>query len=311
MNQERILIAPLNWGLGHASRCVPLIDRFLNEGHYLLIAGYGDAGEYLKKRYPQLEYIHFPGMEINYANKRWMKLKMLYQFPKLIRSISKEHIQLKSIIEKHKITKVISDNRFGMYNKNVHCVFITHQVFIKTGLFEKLIHKINSSYIRRYNECWIPDVEMEPSLSGELSHGNTLPENCKYIGPLSRFSGVTLPPAEATLDVVIVISGPEPSRTMFEMQMIERFKNTGKKIALIRGTCAPSTLIFPSEFVTVVDLAMDDELLMLYAKSKHIICRSGYSTIMDLHALNLTAEYIATPGQPEQEYLAKLHSKHN
>ena len=45
--------------------------------------------------------------------------------------------------------------------------------------------------------------------------------------------------------------------------------------------------------------------------AKKIISRSGYSSIMDYHALGCLekVEMIATPGQTEQEYLQDLHGK--
>jgi hypothetical protein len=308
--KKKILVAPLNWGLGHATRCMPIIERLLHEGNEVLIAADGAPLVLLKARFPQCKFIDWKGVSVHYSGN--MIFSMLFQVPKILWSIYNEHQQLKKIVEEHKIEMVISDNRFGLWNKNVHSVFITHQVNIISPFAEKLLFKINKWFIEKYDECWVPDYEGENNLSGDLSHPKDeyykkhFPRNLKYIGPQSRFTKGKSD-VEKKIEVVGIVSGPEPQRTLFFEKLKSDFEKIDGKTLLISGlptlNIEHSTL---NKHEIVPHLEDVDFVAALYS-AKRIICRSGYSTIMDLHILGLKAEYIATKGQTEQEYLAILH----
>src|SRR5687767_12164171 len=188
MRKKRILVAPLDWGLGHAARCIPIIRHLLEKGCEVVIGADGRPLELLEGEFPQLEVALMPGYRITYPKSGSMVLRIAAQVPKILHGIRREHLLLGKIIQEKKIDAVISDNRYGLWNKKIPCVFITHQLMIKSPFGEKLIHRLNKNYIRRFTECWVPDEEGE--WSGDLGSKFALPPNGKYIGILSRFAGL-------------------------------------------------------------------------------------------------------------------------
>jgi len=307
--KKKILVAPLNWGLGHATRCMPIIQQQLNEGNEVLIASDGAPLVLLKARFPQCSFIEWKGVSIHYSGN--MIFSMLFQVPNILWSIYKEHQQLKKIVAEHKIEMVISDNRFGLWNEKVHSVFITHQVNIISPVAEKILFKINKWFIEKYDECWVPDYEGENNLSGDLSHPKNdyyrknFPKNLKYIGPQSRFAKGNSN-FEKKYEAVGIVSGPEPQRTLFFEQLKNDFEKIEGKTLLIGGKPDEKFSSSNTEH-EIVNHLNDQEFISSLYSTKKIICRSGYSTIMDLHVLGLKAEFVATKGQTEQEYLEKLH----
>jgi predicted glycosyltransferase len=315
--KKKILVAPLNWGLGHATRCMPIIERLLHEGNEVLIGADGAPLVLLKARFPQCTFIDWKGVSINYSGN--MIFSMLIQVPKILWSIYKEHQHLEKVVEEYKIDMVISDNRFGLWNKKIHSVFITHQVNIISPFAEKLLFKINKWFIEKYDECWVPDYEGALNLSGDLSHPKNeyykknFPKNLKYIGPQSRFTKGNID-AEKKYEVVGIVSGPEPQRTLFFEKLKSDFEKINGETLIIAGTPnnsefriqKPVRQLADSKLSIVPHLEDNDFVVALYS-AKKIICRSGYSTIMDLHVLGLKAEFVATKGQTEQEYLENMH----
>ncbi len=303
---KRILICPLDWGLGHAARCVPLIKQ-LQQNNHIIIGCNEWQQEFFEKEISNVEYAPLFGYNVKYSEKISLGLKMLSQFPRLSLTVRKENAWLKKFLEKNKIDVVISDNRFGLYNKNVESIFITHQLFVPAPFLKTAVNKINAIFIKKFDACWVPDNENEKnSLSGNLSHGGPIPENVRYIGPLSRFTiGKRVEQKDA---ILILLSGVEPQRSILEEKLGRAFSQNDSQVALVRGTSRKSFVKFPAHF-TVHDVADTATLEALLKSSKHIICRSGYSTLMDLHALRLKAMLVPTPGQTEQEYLAEYWNK--
>lgn len=322
----KILIAPLNWGLGHACRCVPLIHRLLDEGHEVVIGGDGMSFTLLRKHFPKLRYVYLAPLDLHYSrsgNQTWAMLKAI---PQLLLWRNKDRLMLKAILQEEHFDQVISDNRPGLYNKQVECIYITHQLQIrltKTWQWaEATASRIHARMYTRFNKVWIPDYEdINHSLAGELSHPSNLRLSRKmtafqYIGPLSRFhSPITHKPSPINYEVVAVLSGLEPQRTLLEQELIERYSGKEERVLIVQGLVNhPNTRIKRGN-LTIVPSMADAELVPALLNARHIIARSGYSTIMDLEALGLLSvgnnkplpvhiELIPTPGQPEQEYLA-------
>ncbi len=310
---EKILIAPLNWGLGHATRMVPIIQEELNRGNKVIIGSNGMALKYLCHRFPNLECLRIPFPKICYSKKLNMPMQMGLLAPLLLWGIFREHFLLSRIIKKHNITCIISDNRFGLYSRKVRSVFVTHQLWIRTSerskIVENIINFINHYFIRKFDECWVPDFANGKNLAGELSHIENLNFPIKYIGPLSRFSVLNdIPIKKTEYDILGIISGPEPYRSEFEIFVKDYIKTEGKKGVIVKGK--PDKNIFVEETENWIEYNhLPDDALACYIKNvPTIISRSGYSTIMDLHCIGKKARLIATPGQTEQEYLAELHS---
>ena len=329
---SRVLVAPLNWGLGHATRCVPIIRELIEQGHEVVIAADGYPLRFLRREFPHLEWVEFEGLKVRYADGESQVGAMLRQLPSFVRGIWREHKELKRIVETYDIDVVVSDNRFGLWCKGVHSVYMTHQLMVKMprGLqwMERCVWRLHRWFIKHYDECWVPDVAGEDNLSGDLSHKYPLLKNTKFIGPLSRFSTTPIRwedvrvEAEALglkerYDVVAVLSGPEPHRTNLEreitdyrLQIIDNGLQIidGSSLLIIQGLPADDLRL--AEHKDGVDYIphLQTELLQWYMQeAREIVCRSGYSSIMDLHTIGRKAHLIPTPGQTEQIYLAEIH----
>ena len=310
---SRVLIVPLDWGLGHATRCIPIINTLLEQGIEVILAGERDTAKILGKTQPELVILPLKGYRIKYSrNSLFFLFKMLLQFPKIILAIKNERRWLKKIILTHKIDAVISDNRFGLHNPALHSVFITHQLFIQTGnkWLDKLAQKVNYHFINKFDECWVPDVSGNTNLAGKLSHPNKLPDiPVKYIGILSRFKKIT---TEKKYHLLIMLSGPEPQRSIFENLLLSEIKNIPGIIVLVRGLPTTEEKLFIDNNQLIIHNHLPaEELNEIIFQSENIVARCGYSTVMDLFTLQQKAILVATPGQTEQEYLADYLLENN
>jgi spore coat polysaccharide biosynthesis predicted glycosyltransferase SpsG len=302
---KRILFAPLDWGLGHATRSVSLI-RELQKNNTVLLGVTPLTKRVFDEEFPELKQVEVPSYNIRYSRYLPLWIKLGLQYPQISQVIAKENTALQNILSDHKINVVISDNRFGFQSEKAHSVFITHQLFLKAPVFSSLAHSVNKKYIERFDEVWVPDFENETeSLSGELSHGTHYHKNIKYIGPQSRLKDLDVNAGKKKFDTLILLSGPEPQRTVLENTLIKHFNRTNKQIALVRGYTQDSELRNQNSEISVFDFPGKKKLKELMLSSEKIICRSGYSTLMDMYLLGKKELcLIPTPGQTEQEYLA-------
>lgn len=302
---KKLLVAPLDWGLGHATRCVPIIRDLLNNDCEVLLAGEGAQEKLLREEFPSLAFLPLKGYRIGYARKG-LTAKLLLQIPSILRSINEENNWLKEQVNTYRLDAVISDNRYGLYHTNVFSVFITHQLRIKSSLgnlSEEILQKLNYRLINKFNECWVPDDEGENNLAGELSHPNKLPSiSLKYIGALSRFKKLDI--EEVKDHLLIILSGPEPQRTIFENKIIEELINYAGTATVVRGLPVEKNIIPSTNHIQFFNHLPTEELNKEMMKAEFIISRSGYSTVMDIAALQKKNILIPTPGQTEQEYLA-------
>ena len=364
---RRILISPLDWGLGHASRIIPIIDKYLELGDNVIIAGSGMSLNLLQKQFPHLQSIEIPSFKMKYSAGNSQVWAVAKAFPRLIYYSIKEHKALKRIVKQEKIDFIISDNRFGLFHKTVPSAYITHQLLIKLpkgwAWLESFVAFMHRCIINRFTECWVPDFEdIGESLAGELSHPDIMPRNVRYIGILSRFSkrctpygratdGITITQASPVLrtsdtclqnritpygreniitdcvlaysqnsslltpnsSLLTILSGAEPQRTMLEKELLMSLQeDQHEDIILVQGKVEAEQKVSKVGKVTVYNYINTEELQEYILKADKIICRSGYSSIMDLHALGKlkNATLIPTPGQTEQEYLAEYINNH-
>lgn len=319
-NPLRVMVCPLDWGLGHASRMIPVINRYRNAGYQVLIGGSGKSGMLLKHAFPGLTYIQLPSPEIHYASKgAWLIPSLIFQLPALLKAAFREHILIRRIIKDYHIDIVVSDNRYGLSCKKAYCILITHQVSPKLPhsirRAEYPLYLILRILINRFHSCWIPDFsDSQNNLSGGLSHRFHLPGNARYVGILSRFSdmsGESIDNTGVPFDIVFIISGPEPQRKIFRDLAIREAMKMKGRILIITGSVenedVASINYHPNiEMVPHLDTGMFRKVML---QAGIIICRSGYSGIMDLVSLGKTAILVPTPGQSEQEYLAEYLSQ--
>lgn len=260
-----------------------------------------------EKEFPGLNQVSIEPYNIRYSRILPLWFKLLCDMPRILRVIKKEHEQLKAIIRTYQVDLIISDNRFGLYHDGIESIYLSHQLSIKAGIWSRVANKIHHHYIRRFSKVWVPDFDNgQQSLAGELSVNPGL-ENVAYIGPLSRLNpGLK---QQNMINYLVLLSGVEPQRSVLEERLLEVFRNTGKTVVFVRGS-AQKAEMEPCANIRMVDLAGPDELSQFIRDAETVICRSGYSSLMDLHALQKKRLIlIPTPGQTEQEYLASYWKK--
>jgi uncharacterized protein (TIGR00661 family) len=306
-SKPKILVAPLNWGLGHASRCIPIIKSLLAHESGVIIACGDSQKLMLQAEFPSLRFIDLPGYDLKYGQTKGLTLlKIIFQIPKILIRIKKENRWLKVFLAKEKPDAVISDNRYGLFSSEIFSVFITHQLHIKVPFgkkIENIIQQINYQYINKFSECWVPDFENDPSLAGDLSHPKkrTL-THTRYIGCLSRFKKIDTKVIENSL--LIILSGPEPQRTILEKILLNQLQSYQGKVNIVRGVPGKKEKPGVCSNITVYNHLPSAQLNKIICESEFVICRSGYSSIMDIVKLEKKSIVIPTAGQTEQEYLA-------
>ncbi len=313
MKKKRILVAPLDWGLGHASRCIPIIRELQRQGAEVIIGADKLPLALLRSEFPEAEWVQFPGTSIQYPDSGNMAWKIIQQFPGILIGFLKEHRFLRQIIVEKKIDVVISDSRHGLFTKKIPCVIVIHQIRILMSpslrWAEHLVSLINKIFIRRYTECWIPDFAGEPNITGKLSHDMPLPNNAYYIGQLSRMNRIQK--KKKKFDIIAVLSGPEPQRSKFEKLLIDQLKETNLTAIIARGKTDEHTNIKLSNNITLVSFVTGEEFSTLLSHSEILISRSGHSTLMDMCYTGGNAVFVPTPQQTEHEYLAKRLKEQN
>lgn len=308
-NQEkpRFLVAPLDWGLGHATRCIPLIKFLITLDYEVIIAASGSSLSLLQQEFPQLQAIKLPGYRVKYGKNRMLTMMRIFlQIPKILISINREKAWLSRFQALERLDVVISDNRYGLYHPGIYCVFMTHQLSIQVpfgNFWERFTAKLHNRFIERFDKCWVPDMKDDPNLGGRLSHTQKPPRiPMTYIGPLSRFE--RLPTGSGTSFILILLSGPEPMRSILEKKLMADLQGYNGKAILLRGLPGESQDLSTTPGIRIFNHLPAAALNQLICDSEYVISRAGYSTVMDLVKLGKRSILIPTPGQTEQEYLA-------
>ncbi len=302
---KTILVAVLNWGLGHATRCIPVINRLLAKGFAVMIASDGVALDLLKKEFPELNFISLPSYAINYPkNKYFFVWHFLKKIPRLILAFYNEKKVVNTLLLENKIIGIINDNRLGMYHKKIPSVYITHQLCVMSRITTIATTWFHKKIIERHHQCWIPDTP-ESTLSGRLSQ-KKIAIPVRFTGILSRLTPQKLP---IKYDLLVLLSGPEPQRSLLEKKIKNELKNTTYKILLIQGVMASKQKTTLENNIVTVNYMTGSELEKAINQSALVLARSGYTTLLDLAVLDKKAFFIPTPGQFEQEYLANRMEK--
>lgn len=310
-----ILIAPLEWGLGHAARMIPLIKLFTSQGHNVIVGAGARHLEFFKAETKEVELISFPGYSPSYSLFLPQYLAVLFSLPSLLYHIISEHRQIKKMVNKYNIDIIVSDNRFGLWTKKATTIYVTHQLRIPfpspfrflepAGV---LMHRLITN---RYDFCWIPDMPGDINLSGKLSHDISLPSNARYTGILSRLQKPeNNSPGfiEESTERLVILSGPEPQKSYLGSQLTRISIHDRAGTIILQGKPGTSLKVEKKENIRLIPHPGANEIISLIEKSNSVISRSGYTTIMELVSLHKTALLIPTPGQTEQEYLASLMS---
>ncbi|MBA4322427.1 MAG: hypothetical protein C0408_06365 [Odoribacter sp.] len=312
-DKKNIIICPLEWGLGHAGRMVPLARRLQELNHNIFFGSGEEHLTFFKSEVPGATYIHFPGFRIRYSRYLPQYLIILIKSPLLLYNSVLEHSRLKKIIRDYNIDIVISDNRFGLWNSGIKTVFITHQLRIPFPqpfrFLEIIALQVTRLIIKKYSLCFIPDLGGELNVSGSLSHGFRLPENARYAGILSRFEGQFPDCNSKSEKCTVILSGPEPQRSILKQKLTNILLSKGNPAVILEGKPGNTKESNTIKNIVYFNHLSSIETMKLLKESETIISRAGYTTIMELISLGRSAWLIPTPGQTEQEYLAKYLSE--
>jgi uncharacterized protein (TIGR00661 family) len=299
---KHILVAVLDWGLGHATRSIVVINALLEKGHSVSIAGNGQSLELLKQEYSHLNFYELISYDAIYSTQRSFMLNIFLQLPKFLKAIKNEHKQIEQLISKNKFDAIISDNRYGCWSREIPSVLITHQLNLQMPSslvwLSGLINYFNHRQIKKFTTCWVPDFNINTA-TGKLSQSKNL--KVQFIGMLSRFKPNQI---EVHNLVVGIVSGPEPQRINFEELLTNEMEKQTAECVIVRGV--PSGVERKHSRIKFINHLRSNELSELVQQASIIVSRSGYSTIMDLASLGKKQIlFVPTPGQTEQEYLAK------
>lgn len=306
LSGARILVAPLDWGLGHAARCVPIVQALLERGAVPVLGAGAGPLALLREEFPSLAYVRIPGVQVRYAKGKSQLWSMARQFPAMVYSVRTEKALFDRLRQQLRLDAVISDQRFGIRSAELPSVLITHQVFPFTPFAQGALRHLNLRHIARFDRCWVMDEAASPGLAGELSHGPSLPSNARYIGPISRFAPEGASSQVPRHRIVAVISGPEPQRTLLEGILLDQLQHIEGRHLLVQGLPA-QPVDRQKGNVRVMSHLAGEALRHALFGADLIVSRSGYTTLMDLAAIGRSALIIPTPGQQEQEYLGRLH----
>ncbi|WP_235298825.1 glycosyltransferase [Portibacter marinus] len=299
---DKTLYCVLNWGLGHASRSIPILRDLIKNGHDVSMASDGLPLKMLKEHFPYLPSFELPPYHIHYRYDS-IAANLLSQSYKILRAIRKENRMVNALVEKHQFSHIISDSRYGCYNDHCKNVFITHQLKLMhpNAFIQASATKLNLSMVSKFDECWIPDEE-GATLSGGMNKDIELDIPKKYIGLQSRFAMIPIPADPKYLSISI-LSGPEPQRSIFQEQLESQLIHCKGDHIIVSGV---QHEVQQTHNLLIYPYASVEQLTLWISESKHIISRSGYSSLMDYKAMGRKAILIPTPGQTEQEYLGRL-----
>ena len=289
---------------------MPIIHDAIEKGHAVTIAASGPQKKLLQYYFPACNYVFIPGYHIKYSKKAWwLPVALFFQLPKIALAIYREHKWLQE--HAHAFDLVISDNRYGLFNSQLTTTFISHQLLVKAPYkwAENLIQKIQYYFINKFSACWVPDMPAYPGYAADLSHPINMPAiPVTYIGPLSQFSALNSASNNALpikYKYCFLLSGPEPQRSILQHLIESDASKLKDQVILIEGR--PSDL--PNHYkvqgsLTKLRYASGQDLLDIIMQSEFVVCRSGYSTLMELLPIHKKMILIPTPGQTEQTYLA-------
>lgn len=293
ISEKTVIVAPLDWGMGHATRCIPIIQQLLDQQCKIIFAGTDIQINLIQKDFPSITCEKIPGYEVTLDSQTSTYPQILAQLRGMKKMAKQEHNIASSLSIKYNADVVISDNRYGFYSREAYNVFITHQLNPQVPIFGKRVRRLLNSFITFFDCVWVPDNEEKP-ICGELTQSK-LSIPIFYIGLLTRFNKQHI---SEDLDFLVIVSGPEPERSRFQKRMFEILKNKECSYRIVTPNIVDEEnfIVNPST----------QELENLINRSSMVISRGGYTTIMELLSLQKTAILIPTKGQFEQEYLSQI-----
>ncbi|MBW6458185.1 MAG: hypothetical protein K0B52_03390 [FCB group bacterium] len=312
MKNKTVIYAILNWGLGHATRSAPIIRRLINDGNRVVIISHGQALTLMKEQFPECIFRDIRDKNIQYASNGIMFVfKIVSQFPKMVLGWEYERRKMRELEKEFHPDLVMTEMRLGFWSKNIPSVLITNQLrfFLPPGLkwAEILGEWFNFLVFRHFDHIFVPDIAGEPNLLGDLCHKGRIAKhpNVRFVGCLSSITPDDNPP-EKDIDLLISISGPEPQRTMFEEIVLSRIADLSGKVVITLGSPGREGITeFDNGRITIYPHLDRGTMANIMQRAKFVISRSGFSTVNELFVLRKSAMLVPTPGQTEQEYIAR------
>ncbi|MBU1065576.1 hypothetical protein KKC74_12340 [bacterium] len=305
--KTRILVAVLNWGLGHASRSIPII-RALKKQNTVVLASTGRSLILLRDEFPDCEALDFPDYNIQYSRSSAVFfLYLLIQIPRILVQLLIEHFQTERLVKKHDIDLIFSDNRYGVYSRKIPSFLMTHQLRFKlpkpVRCFEFVSVWFNRLAFRNFQHIVVPDIDSSANLTGNLGHPRAFQHYSKltYIGFLSS---IDKKPTTEPIDILFMISGPEPQRSVLEELILKQVKKIPGRHVVVLGKPGEEKPISTDRNLDIYAHLSRQKMSEYMSCARLIVSRAGYSTIMEVVALGKPALFVPTPGQTEQEYLA-------
>lgn len=308
MSAGRVFYATLNMGLGHATRSLPLMREFRDQGWEVLLGSSGRSLAFLRRELPECPYVQTPDYAIEYSRGEGLLLKLALQAPRLARMIRAENRCCRRVVAEFKPDLIVSDHCYGMYHPQVPSYFISHQIYFALPpaleRLEGLPAQLNFHYHRQYRRVIIPDLPGPRGglLSGKLSrlphdrnryvYGGLLSSVCKYSG-------------DESLDLLVTISGPEPQRTLLEEKILAGIDRVPGRKVVVLGKSESADLLLDRPDLKIYAHLPRETMSRLFNQARMVVSRPGYSTLMELAELGKPALLIPTPGQTEQTYLAE------
>jgi UDP-N-acetylglucosamine transferase subunit ALG13 len=313
MQQKSVLIAPLDWGLGHATRCIPVITGFIELGYSVTIATEGAHEIILREAFPTLTFLRLKGYHIRYSkNVKGFALIMIAQIPRILYNILREFWWLHRTNRHQQFDLIVSDNRLGFFHFKTPSVFITHQLNLQTPFTwsTRLLQWMQYNWFKLfYDMVWVPDIEGDQNLSGILGNPRFKPSlPVWYMNCLSRlhaYASIQKTGVAPNNLFLGILSGPEPQRSILQDILWKAGNQLQQPFKLIAGTASQPNNHAVSEFGSIVPYLGGPDLVKAIENTKYIISRGGYTSLMELIPLNKPLILVPTPGQTEQEYLAK------
>lgn len=294
--KRKVLFAVLNWGLGHATRSEPIISGLISRGQEVSIASSGLALSYLKLRFPALDFLYLPDNEVRYTQ-RGASIGLLKRALIQKKLNSRQHKWTTALLKDQKFDLIISDNVYGVYHNAIPSILITHQLKPLSPFLSRKIAKEIASWINRFEEVWIPDLG-EQGISGDMLQNSDVTIPKRFLGNISRFKFHN---TKKDIEKLAIISGPEPQAGIFQEIVMQKLRHhTGRN--LIASSLKQPTIPGNVEYAA---LDKNQNLNELALRSDLIICRSGFTSLLDILKIGGNALIVPTPDQPEQEYLAQ------
>lgn len=305
-DNKTVLVGVLNWGMGHATRSEALITMLEQAGYRPVIASDGVALRYLQERFPHLPSEVLPAYAVRYFRGWPAWLSIVAQAAKILSAARKERKLTRALVCQYRPCGLISDNRLGFCHPEIPSAYITHQLWLPLPVGRLLVSRWHHRYIKRFRQCWVPDFRGPQSLSGDLAQGLHPGIPTFFAGPLSRLAGRHFDREKIIYKACFLLSGPEPQRSLLEDRICREIAKRPGRYVLLRGRPGGGKRSWP-DGLEVIDMANAEQVARAVLRSEVTVARSGYSSLMDFYFLGNRAMLIPTPGQPEQEYLARYH----